>query len=87
VRSAVELINAAYALHPAFGEAEIVELGADLRPAFTDNLPQVRRDGRVLRANGLFRHGFLLAPALARQVADAFQLETNDADIPERRRA
>jgi glycine oxidase len=87
VRSAVELLNAAYALHPAFGEAEIVELGADLRPAFSDNLPQVRRDGRVLRANGLFRHGFLLAPDLARQVADTLQMETNDADIPERRRA
>ena len=62
VRSAVELLNAAYALHPAFGEAEIVELGADLRPAFPDNLPRVRRDGRVLHVNGLFRHGFLLAP-------------------------
>lgn len=87
VRSTVELLNAAYALHPAFGEAEIVELGAELRPAFADNLPQVRREGRVLRANGLFRHGFLLAPELARQVANALQMETNDADIPERRRA
>ena len=87
VRSAVELLNAAYALHPAFGEAEIIELGADLRPAFPDNLPQVRREGRVLHANGLFRHGFLLAPDLARQVADALQMETNDADFPERRRA
>ena len=87
VRSTVELLNAAYALHPAFGEAEIVELGADLRPAFADNLPQVRREGRVLRANGLFRHGFLLAPDLARQVADTLQMETNGADIPERRRA
>jgi glycine oxidase len=92
VRSAVELLNAAYALHPAFGEAEIVELGADLRPAFPDNLPQVRRAGRVLHANGLFRHGFLLAPALARRVADAvldptFKSETPDADIPQRRRA
>lgn len=87
VRSTVELLNAAYALHPAFGEAEIVELGADVRPAFADNLPQVRREGRMLRANGLFRHGFLLAPDLARQVADTIQMETNDADIPERRRA
>jgi glycine oxidase len=92
VRSAVELLNAAYALHPAFGEAEIVELGADLRPAFPDNLPQVRRSGRVLHANGLFRHGFLLAPALARMVADAalgstLHPETPDADLPQRRRA
>ena len=87
VRSAVELLNAAYTLHPAFGEAEIVELGADLRPAFLDNLPCVRRNGRVLHANGLFRHGFLLAPWLAREVADAVLLETRDADIPERRHA
>jgi glycine oxidase len=92
VRSAVELLNAAYALHPAFGEAEIVELGADLRPAFPDNLPQVRQAGRVLHANGLYRHGFLLAPALARRVADAaldptFKSETPDADLPQRRRA
>jgi glycine oxidase len=87
VRSAVELLNAAYALHPAFGEAEILELGSDLRPAFPDNLPHVRRAGRVLHANGLFRHGFLLGPALARQVADAVFLETKDADLPQRRRA
>lgn len=91
VRSAVELLNAAYALHPAFGEAEIVELGADLRPAFPDNLPAVRRSGRVLHVNGLFRHGFLLAPALARRAADAvlsmLQTETNHADLPQRRRA
>jgi glycine oxidase len=92
VRSALELLNAAYALHPAFGEAEIVELGADLRPAFSDNLPQVRREGRVVRANGLFRHGFLLAPALARQVAETIlqptsRAETDHADIRQRRLA
>ncbi len=91
VRSAMELLNAAYALHPAFGEAEIVELGADLRPAFPDNLPQLRVMGRVVHANGLFRHGFLLAPALARRAADAvsslLQSETTHADLPQRRRA
>jgi glycine oxidase len=90
VRSALELLNAAYALHPAFGEAEIVELGADLRPAFPDNLPQVRREGRVLRANGLYRHGFLLAPTLARRLVDTIvtsRLETDHADLSQRRRA
>lgn len=69
-RSAIELLSAAYALHPAFAEAEIVELCADARPAFPDNLPRIVEDGRVLRFNGLFRHGFLLSPALAGQVAD-----------------
>ncbi|WP_114389831.1 FAD-dependent oxidoreductase [Notoacmeibacter marinus] len=65
----VDLLNALYALHPAFAEAEVLETGADLRPAFPDNLPRLVQDGRVIHANGLFRHGFLLSPALAEDVA------------------
>lgn len=69
-RSLLELLGAAYALHPAFGEAEVLEIGVDARPAFPDNLPRVdQKDGRIY-VNGLFRHGFLLAPAMARQVVD-----------------
>ncbi|MBM3604479.1 MAG: FAD-dependent oxidoreductase [Alphaproteobacteria bacterium] len=69
-RAALELLSAAYALDPRFGEAGIVELGADLRPAFADNIPRVVVRGRVLHLNGLFRHGYLMAPALAHQAAD-----------------
>jgi glycine oxidase len=68
-RSVVELLNAAYALHPAFGEAEILEMGADARPAFPDNLPRLRARENGVAVNGLFRHGFLLSPALARRAA------------------
>ena len=70
VRSVLELLSAAYALSPAFGEAEILEIGVDSRPAFPDNLPRIERQGNLIRANGLYRHGFLLAPALATMVAD-----------------
>jgi glycine oxidase len=69
-RSMLELLSAAYALHPAFGEAEIVEIGTGVRPAFPDNLPRIERRGSALYVNGLYRHGFLLAPALARRVAE-----------------
>lgn len=69
-RSAVEMLSAAYTLHPGFAEAEIMELGADARPAFPDNLPRLRRRGNILFANGLYRHGYLLAPAVARMGAD-----------------
>ncbi len=70
VRSVLELLTAVYALNPMFGEAEVVEIGTGVRPAFLDNLPRIRwRDG-VLHVNGFFRHGFLLAPALARMAAD-----------------
>lgn len=69
-RALLELLSAAYALHPAFAEAEVIETGADLRPAFADHVPRVIRQGRVLHLNGLFRHGYLMAPALAHQAAD-----------------
>ncbi len=88
-RGMVDLINAAYIVHPAFAEAEIIETGADVRPAFPDNLPRLRWHGRTLHVNGLFRHGFLLAPACARMAAEAinnpaYQPELMDEDHRER---
>lgn len=69
-RSMIELLSSAYALHPAFGEAEIIEIGTDVRPAFPDNLPRIiERDGTYY-VNGLYRHGFLLAPAVARMMRE-----------------
>jgi glycine oxidase len=65
VRSALELLSAAYAVHPAFAEARIVEFGSGLRPAFPDNLPRIAVNQQKIAVNGLYRHGFLLAPALA----------------------
>jgi glycine oxidase len=65
VRSALELLTGAYAVHPAFAEARIVDIGAALRPAFPDNLPRVTVNHSRISVNGLYRHGFLLAPALA----------------------
>ncbi|MCC5964764.1 MAG: FAD-dependent oxidoreductase [Natronohydrobacter sp.] len=66
-RAVLELLSAAYALDPRFAEAELLETGADLRPAHADNVPRVTLSGRVLHLNGLFRHGYLMAPALAAQ--------------------
>lgn len=68
-RAAMELLSAAYAIHPAFAEAEVVETGAGLRPALPDNLPRVLARGGRICVNGLYRHGFLAAPALAEEVA------------------
>ncbi|MCZ4432616.1 glycine oxidase ThiO [Agrobacterium sp. SOY23] len=68
-RSMMEFLNAAYAVHPAFAEAEIIETGTGVRPAYPDNLPKVTEDGRTIFINGAHRHGFLLSPAMARQAA------------------
>jgi glycine oxidase len=70
VRSMMEFLNAAYALHPAFGEAAILETGTGVRPAFPDNLPRVIEQGRTVFINGAHRHGFLLSPEMARQAVD-----------------
>jgi glycine oxidase len=82
VRSAIELMSAAYALHPAFGEAEILEMSADVRPAYPDNEPRVEeRSGRIF-VNGFYRHGFLLAPAFAERAADlAFAQAENEPHL------
>jgi glycine oxidase len=69
VRSAIELLSAAYALHPAFGEAEILEMSADVRPAYPENEPRIDDRGERIFVNGFFRHGFLLAPAFAERAA------------------
>lgn len=65
VRSTLELLSAAYAVHSGFGEARILELATHCRPTLPDNLPALRWSApRVLQVNGLYRHGFLIAPAL-----------------------
>ena len=64
LKSAVELMAAAHSVVPALAEARILRLDANLRPALPDNDPRTEWDGACLRINGLFRHGWLLAPAL-----------------------
>ncbi|MFT8518083.1 glycine oxidase ThiO [Acetobacter syzygii] len=70
VRSMMELLNSAWTLHPGFAEAEILEMGTGLRPSYPDNMPRVVQQGRYVYVNGMYRHGFLLSPARAREAAD-----------------
>jgi glycine oxidase len=81
VRSALELLGAAYAVHPAFAEARIVEFGSGLRPAFPDNLPRIAIDNQKIAVNGLYRHGFLLAPALAEMTLGYVQRGVIDNEV------
>ena len=63
IRSALELLSAAITVHSGFAEAEILELGVGVRAAYSDNIPRVCWQDGVLCVNGLYRHGFLIAPA------------------------
>ncbi len=81
VRSGLELLSSAYTLHPAFGEAEIVKLSANIRPSFPDNIPKIIVRDKTIHVNGLYRHGFLASPALAHLVADYLESKTLDEEV------
>jgi glycine oxidase len=65
VRSTLELLSAAYTVHSGFAEARILEIATQCRPTLPDNLPAIRQTApRVLQVNGLYRHGFMISPAV-----------------------
>ena len=64
VQSMLELCSAMYSINPAFSQARILEQNTNLRPAFSDNKAKVLVAKQQLSINGLFRHGFLIAPAI-----------------------
>jgi glycine oxidase len=70
VHGALELLSVAYSVLPELGEARIVELNTGCRPALPDNRPAIRysRAARRVEVNGLYRHGFLLSPAVVEEV-------------------
>ncbi len=72
VQSTMELLSAAFSIFPALAEARILWADTNLRPATPDNLPLIETAPGLTRINGLFRHGWLLAPAvIEKALADA----------------
>jgi glycine oxidase len=69
VRGVLELLSSAYSVLPGLAEARILEFDTQVRPALPDNLPAFHFDHtrKILRINGLYRHGFLLTPAIVEQ--------------------
>ncbi|WDU47577.1 FAD-binding oxidoreductase [Taylorella equigenitalis] len=64
VRTMVELLTAAHSVLPDISEARIIHTETNLRPATLDNLPRIETEDGITRVNGLFRHGWLIAPAV-----------------------
>lgn len=86
IRSEMELMSALYSLHPSFGDAQILEMNAGIRPAFPDNLPRITVNKNIIHANGLFRHGYLCAPVMAKcieSIITGTQYEYNPLFIKE----
>ncbi len=79
VRSAMELLSAVYTVHSGFAEARILEMSTQCRPTLKDNLPEIRisKPGLML-INGLYRHGFLIAPAVLDCAIELIQNSVSD---------
>ena len=67
LRSTLELLSAAHSIIPELAEARVVHSEVNLRPALPDNLPLLSREPGVTRINGLYRHGWLVAPAMVEE--------------------
>jgi glycine oxidase len=68
VRSSLELLTAAYYLHPGFAEARIKKSVVHCRPTLANHLPLVKYTEGLIAVNGLSRHGYLIAPTLTHDV-------------------
>jgi glycine oxidase len=73
VRSTLELLSATYSLHPGFSEARVVKTAVNCRPAMQDNMPLFECQPGMIRINGLYRHGYLLAPVLCQKALQAIE--------------
>ena len=73
LRTTLELLSAAHSILPELAEARIVHSETNLRPALPDNLPRLETSSGITRINGLFRHGWLIAPALVEQAMTEMQ--------------
>jgi glycine oxidase len=82
LQSAMELMSAAFTVHPGFAEATLEEMSVQCRPALPDNLPKIRYQPGFIGINGLYRHGFLISPRLAEIAAQAMESGLSDVSDP-----
>lgn len=78
VRTLLNLLSAAHSVLPELAEGRVVHTEVNLRPALPDNLPRIETHAGLTRINGLFRHGWLLAPALVEEALQAAGLQHGD---------
>lgn len=77
LRTAVELMSAAHSVLPELAEARLLHHDTHLRPATPDHLPHLHHQSGLLQINGLFRHGWLIAPALVQDALCMAGLSTD----------
>lgn len=75
VRSALELLSAAYSLHHGFAEGRIISMKTGVRPTRLDHQPVVDEQDGLTQINGLYRHGYLLSPIMVTKAINSEQFQ------------
>lgn len=70
VRTMLELLTAVYYINSKFSEARVVKTVTGCRPTLSNHLPKIRYADGLVAVNGLYRHGFLIAPTLAHDIVE-----------------
>jgi glycine oxidase len=81
VKSTLDLLNGVYNIHHGFRYADVINTIAGLRPALLNNLPRIEVGDKIIRLNGLFRHGYLLGPLFAEGVRNIVNKKTNGNEL------
>ncbi|CAM2780146.1 thiamine biosynthesis oxidoreductase ThiO [Legionella steigerwaltii] len=83
VRTTLELLTAAYYVHRGFAEARIIKTVTHCRPTLIHHQPRIKYAKRLIAVNGLYRHGFLIAPALVEEILRGLKSDQKDIYYPE----
>lgn len=83
VRTSLELLTAAYYVHSGFAEARIIKTKTHCRPTLASHLPRIDYQEGLIAVNGLYRHGYLIAPALVAEILRALKTQQQDIHYPE----
>ncbi|KGP63842.1 thiamine biosynthesis protein thio [Legionella norrlandica] len=83
VRTTLELLTAVYYLHGGFDEARILKTVTHCRPTLANHLPCIKFSNGFIAVNGLYRHGYLIAPTLAEEILQGVTSNFANLNYPE----
>jgi glycine oxidase len=68
VQTLLELLTACFSISSYFKQARILKSLTQCRPTLPHHRPEIKVSKGLIEINGLYRHGFLIAPTLAFEV-------------------
>lgn len=83
VKTSLELLTAAYYVHPGFAEAHIIRSATHCRPTLSHHLPKIKATSGLIAINGLYRHGYLIAPTIAYDVLQWLNKDSRAIHYPQ----